>query len=321
MMRIIICISLLIAYLLQGFGQPIFETKYKQTIVQLRIKSQTNFDYNYVKNKLSSKGVKTSYTEYNANGDIVKFITYKLKDTLTLEEYTYDETGKRIDYTKHKGSSKNIAYQKISKYNKEGKLIQEHGFDGSERFKNSYKYNSDNKLKEINYFLDNELNEKRTFIHDGDITEVKVYNALKQITSYMTLKYNSKRDIIEEIVYDANRNPLEKKLYVYNNESKVVSEVKYRLEQFYYKLTYLYDSKSNLINIDEESINNKRYVKKSFGYDSSGNLIEMKWRRKPGEEFNQRNYSYDTKGLCTLVITFYPSTNFKVLTKYEYEFF
>lgn len=307
--------------MLPGFGQPIFETKNKQTVIQQKIKSQTNFDYNYIKNKPSSKGVKTSYTEYNDDGDVVRFITYRLKDTLTLEEYSYDETGKRIDYTKHKGGSKNIAYQKISKYAKNGNLMMENGFDGSEKFKNSYKYNADNKLIEINYFLDNKLNEKRTFTHDGDITEVTVYNASKQAISYMTLKYNSKGDIIEEIVYDANKNPLEKKLYVYNKESKVISEVKYRLEQFYYKLTYLYDSRSELINIDEESISNKRYVKKSFGYDNSGNLIEMKWRRKPGEEFNQRNYTYNSKGICTQVITLYPSTNFKVLTKYEYEFF
>ncbi len=321
MMRIIACVPLMIACILQGYSQPIFETKNKLTIVQQNIESQTNYDYNFVKNKPSSKGDKTSYTEYNINGDVVKFITYKLKDTLTFEEFTYDETGKRTDYTKHKGGSKNIAYQKISKYDKDGNLIIEHGFDGSEKFKNTYKYDDAGKLVEINYFQDNVLNERRTFNNDGDNTEVTVYNSSKQITSYMTLKYNNDGEINEEIVYDANRNPLEKKLYVYNNDLKVISEVKYRLEEFYYKLTYLYDSRGDLINIDEESINNKRFVKKSFAYDTSGNLVEMKWRRKPGEEFNQRNYSYDDKGICTQVVTFYPSTNFKILSIYEYDFF
>ena len=321
MMRISICALLMIVCLVQSFSQPIFENKNKLTVVREKIKSQTNYDHNFIKNKPSSKGNKTSYTEYNTKGDVVKFITYKLLDTLTYEKYIYDETGKRTDYTKHKGGSKNVAYQKISKYDKDGNLILEHGFDGSEKFKNTYKYDDAGKLLEIKYFQDNTLNERRTFNNKADITEVTVYNSSEQVTSYMALKYNSDGEIVEEVVFDANRNPIEKKLYVYNSDSKVISEVKYRLEEFYYKLTYLYDSRGDLINIDEESITNKRFVKKSFAYDTSGNLAEMKWRRKPGEQFNQRNYSYDNKGICSHVVTFYPSTNFKVLTKYEYEFF
>ncbi len=320
-MRTVFCISLIIGYVLKCSGQPIFETKNKHTIVQQKIKSQTNFDYNYIKNKPSAKGIKTSYSEYNSNGDVVEFITYKLKDTLTFEEYAYDETGKRIDYTKHKGGSKNIAYQKISRYNNGGDLILEQGFDGSEKFKNTYKYDEKGKLSEINYYHDNSLNEKRIFDHDGNNTSVTVYNSSKIVTSHMALKYNDRKELIEEIIYDANKNPLEKKLYVYNNDSRVISEVKYRSGNFYYKLTYLYNSRGELINTDEENLNDKRFVKKSFNYDVNGNLIEMKWRRKPGEEFSTREYIYDSKGLCTGVITYYPSTEFKVLTKYEYEFF
>jgi len=320
-MKIVYGITLVMIFSGQVLSQPIFETKNKQIIIKLNVKSQTNWDYNFIKDKPSSKGVKTSYTRYNSRGDIVEFVTYKLKDTLTYETYEYDEKGKRVDYTKHKGGKKNISYRKISDYDNNGNLILEQGFDGSEKFKNTYEYDDNGKLKEINYYTDNELSEKRVFEHESNITNVTVYNSANIITSYMSLKYDSKGNLIEEIQFDANNKPMENRIFVYNSESKVVSEVKYRDGDFYYKLTYLYDSAGELINIDEENLEHSRYIKKNFKYDDKGFLVEMNWRRKPGEEFNTRNYAYDNEGLCTQVLTYYPSTKFKVLTKYEYEFY
>lgn len=320
-MKIIFSISITIIFIQLGFSQPIFETSYKNTIIQQKIKSQTNLDYNYINNKPSPKGIKTSYTKYNSNGDVVEFVTYKLKDTLTFEEYSYDNSGNRIYYIKHKGGKKNIAYQKISKYNNSGDLILENGFNGSEKFKNTYKYDANGKLSEIHYYIDNQLNEKRYFNQNDNITNVEVYNSSGIATSYITLKYNGNGNLSEEILLDANKKPMEKKLLVYNNQSKIISEVKYRLDKFYYKLTYLYNKMGGLINIEEENLNAGRFSKKKFKYDNNGKLIEMKWRRKSNEEFNQRNYTYNGKGICTEVITNYPSTKFKVLTKYEYEYY
>ncbi len=320
-MKIICPIFLSFIFLNQVLSQPIFETKNKQIIIKQNVKSQTNWDYNFIKDKPSSKGNKTSYTRYNSRGDIVEFVTYKLRDTLTYETYEYNTEGYRVDYTKHKGGKKNISYRKISDYDDYGNVILEQGFDGSEKFKNTYEYNDEGKLGEINYYVDNQSNEKRVFEQDDNITNVTVYNSTDEITSYMLLKYDGNGNLIEEIQYDANKNPLESRIFVYNNESKVVSEVKYREGNFFYKLTYLYDSTGELINIDEENTENSRYIKKNFKYDDRGFLIEMNWRRNPGEEFNTRNYTYDNEGLCTQVLTYYPSTRFKVLTKYEYEFY
>jgi hypothetical protein len=320
-MKIICSIVMSFIFLNQVLSQPIFETKNKQIIIKQNVRSQTNWDYNFIKDEPSSEGNKTSFTRYNSRGDIVEFVTYKSRDTLTYETYEYNNEGYRIDYTKHKGGKKNISYRKISDYDNNGYLILEQGFDGSEKFKNTYVYNDDGKLKEINYQTDNSLNEKRVFEHNDNITNVTVYNSADAVTSYMSLRYDKKDNLIEETQFDENKNPIENRIFVYNNESKVVSEVKYREGNFYYKLTYLYDSAGELINIDEENLEHSRFIKKNFIYNDKGFLVEMNWRRKPGEEFNTRNYAYDDKGLCTQVLTYYPSTKFKVLTKYEYEFY
>jgi hypothetical protein len=320
-MKIFCPIILSFIFFSQVLSQPIFETKNKQIIIKQNVRSQTNWDYNFIKDKPSSKGNKTSYTRYNSRGDIVEFVTYKLKDTLIYETYEYNTEGYRVDYTKHKGGKKNISYRKISEYDDNGNLILEQGFDGSEKFKNTYEYNDNGKLKEINYYIDNTLNEKRIFKHDSNITDVAIYNSANKITSYMSLKYDGKGNLIEETQFDVNKNPIENRIFVYNNELKVISEVKYREGNFFYKLTYLYDSAGELINIDEENLEHSRFIKKNFKYDDKGFLIEMNWRRKPVEEFNTRNYAYNNEGLCTQVLTYYPSTKFKVLTKYEYEFY
>ncbi len=318
----IICTAILsLIFLTQVLSQPIFENKNKLAIIRQHVKSQTNWDYNFIKEKPSSKGKKTSFTRYNSSGDVIEFVTYRLKDTLTYETYEYDQNGHRIDYTKRKGGRKNISYQKISDYDNNGNLILEKGFDGSEKFRNTYEYDDNDKLAEINYYLNNELNERRIFKHEVNTTNVTVFNAANVITSYMSLKYDGKGNLIEEILLDVNKQPLENRIFVYNNQSKVVSEVKYRAGNFNYKLTYLYDSAGELINIDEENINSKRYIKKNFKYDDEGYIIEMNWRRSSGEEFNTRKYTYNSEGICTEILTYYPSTKFKVLTKYEYEFY
>lgn len=301
-----------------GYCQSVFEDKLKENIIKNDVNSVTSWDYNYFENKPAKNGQKTSLTKYDDKGNVIETVTYKLKDTLDHETYKYDKEGNRIDYTKKKGVK--VAYQKASKYNEKNNLALETGFDGSAKFKNDYEYFDNGKLKQITYTIDNKIIEKRVFEHEGKLTGISVYNALGAVRSFLTLKYDDAGNIIEEITYDLSKKPLEKKIYVYNSHNKVVSEVKYRGEVFYYKLTYLYNSKNDLTSIDEENTSEGRFQKKQYTYDTKGNLLEMKWRRNAKEEFSSRTYQYDeNNNNCIQYVTFYPATNFKVLTKLTYE--
>ena len=316
--RFSICSILLITtYSNLIIAQSVFEDKQKEAIVKNKITSQTTWDYNYIKNKLSKSGVKTSFIRYNQEGNTIESVTYKMKDTLAYETYKYNTEGKRTDYTKKKGLK--IAYRKTSEYNEKGNLVKEEGFDGTFNFENKYSYFPDGKLKKIEYYVSDKLNEERNFEHTGDLTMITVTNASGAVQSYISLKHDNNGNVTEEIVYDAQKNPLEKKLMVYNIDNQVVSEVKYRGDNFSYKQTYLYNNKGNLVNIDEENKEEGRFSKKQFGYDENGNLISMKWRRNAKEDFSERNYQYDEKNLCTQYETYYPGTKFRVLTKLTYE--
>ncbi len=298
-------------------AQSVFEDKQKEAIVKNNITSQTTWDYNYIKDKPSKSGVKTSYIRYNQLGNTIESITYKMKDTLAYEIYKYNTEGKRTDYTKKRGIK--IAYRKTSEYDENGKLIKEEGFDGTFNFENRYEYFSTGKLKQISYYVSDKLTEQRNFEHTGDLTMITVTNTSGGVQSYISLKYDTNGNVIEEINYNSKKNPLEKKILVYNNDNHVVSEVKYRGDNFSYKQTYLYNTKGDLVNIDEENTEEGRFSKKQFGYDQSGNLISMKWRRNEKEDFSERNYQYDDRNLCTQYDTYYPSTKFRVLTKLTYE--
>jgi uncharacterized protein YkuJ len=299
-------------------AQNIFEERQKKAIIKNQIYSMTTWDYNYVHGKPSKSGIKTSYNKYDRSGNVLELITYKLKDTAAYETFKYNDKGKRTDYLKRKGVK--IAYQKTSRYDDEGNLIQESGFDGTSDFQNDYEYYNDGKLERITYMLEGKANEKRIFEHNGEITNITVYDNADNITSYLTLKHDENKNVVEEVVYNTEKTPVEKKLYVYNNDGDVISEVKYRGDNFYYKLTYLYNSKGELTNMDEENPNEGRYLKKQFFYDENGNLIEMRWRRNAGEDFSVRTYQYDVDNICTQYETYYPVTKFRVLTKLNYDY-
>ncbi|MFO7658592.1 MAG: hypothetical protein R6W78_16150 [Bacteroidales bacterium] len=300
-------------------AQSVFEDRQKENIIKNEIASQTTWDYKYIKDKPSKTGIKTSYIRYDQAGNIIESVTYKMQDTLAYETYKYNKLGKRTDYTKKKGVV--VAYQKTSNYNEMGDLVKESGFDGAYNFQNNFEYLENGNLKHITYTLDKKLTEKRVFQHEGDMTTISIQNPSGVVMSYISLKHDSKDNVVEEVALDAQKKPVEKKLFVYNNDNKVVSEVKYRGDNFLYKLTYLYNDKGNLVTVDEENPEEGKYSKKQYLFDQSGNLTSMRWRRNAKEDFSERNYQYDNRNICQQYETYYPATKFRILTKLTYDNF
>ena len=100
-----------------------------------------------------------------------------------------------------------------------------------------------------------------------------------------------------------------------------ISNPKYRLDKIVQTTTYTYNAAGDLLEIYEQGQDAVRYLKRGFVYDGSGRLSEIRWRRNSKEEFNRMVYAYDQKGICSTVETFYPATEYRVLTKYIYAFY
>jgi hypothetical protein len=299
------------------------DTHSPDIISKNKIKSQTNWLFNYNGDKLQQTGKKTSLIRYNHKGRIESSITYNAinGEISTRETYKYDRYNHRIEYIRYSGESSNASYEKYASYNSHGDILKEWGFDGSSKFENKFSYSSPGKLKTIEYMVNNQLTEKRKFTHNGHITNVQIYNVSNTLISKLKLTYDSKGNLTEELTLSANGDILDKKKMVYNSSSRLISEARYKGNKLISQTIYTYDTKGNLLSIVEDNPNIGKFEKKKFTYDTNSNLKQLLWRRRPSEKFNEKSYNYNQQGLCTDEITYYPGTKYKALTKYTYDFF
>ncbi|MBN1415511.1 MAG: hypothetical protein JW973_10455 [Bacteroidales bacterium] len=314
-----IFVLLYIAVYSLSFAQTPEDVKNKEVMARNKVKQQTSWDYKYVGGKPDKNGVKTSVTLFSTSGEIAQVNAFNPAGAvLHTEKYNYDTRGNKTEYTRKSGDN---SYQKKYVYNEKNLLIEESGFDGVENFRNLYAYDAHGNMTEIRYLKNSVLHEKRVFKKDGVTTTVSVYNKTGALTSKLVLIYDSRNNLIEESIYGINQSPLEKKTYNYDEKKKLKEEARYKLNKITIRNTYNYSPTGSLTEITEESPTVKSFTKKSMSYDAKGNLIEIKWRRNSSEEFNSISYQYNDKGLCQTADTYYPSTKYRVLTKYTYDFY
>ncbi len=302
----------------QLFSQAL-EERERQIATQNHIRTKTQIDYKYLAGKPSKTGVITSKTYYSRSGEIMREDYIDSKGQVNNSEiYDYDQNNNRTRYQREGSGG---TYKKVSGYDGRNKLVVEAGFNGSENFRNEFNYDNTGKLQEATYTINGNLQQKLVYEHSGSTTHVKTYMHGSILISNIKMVYDNKGNIIEETTYGIDDRELEKKVYKYNSSSQLIEETKTQKGKFYYRYIYNYDSRGNILSIYEETLAKNKYAKKIYSYDSAGNLTEYKWRRNPDEEFNVKTYSYDARGICLTEHTYYPSTKFELLSKYEYEFY
>ncbi len=319
-MRICLILASLFVFI-HACPQSADENRSAKIITRNRIKNQVSWDYAYKGTKVEKTGIKTSVTLFDGYGNIAQVTTFNPKGAIVnIEKYQYDSHGNKTEYSRYSGNTESqAAYQKISKYNEKNLVYQESGYDGVEHFTNTYKYDNQGEVQEIRYMKNTVLAEKRIFSRDGTSTMVSIYNGAGVLLSKLVLRYDERKNLIEESVYGINQSELEKKTYNYDDNKKLTEEAKYKLDKVTLKTCYTYNESGDLTDISEENPGTAKFIKKSYTYDSMKNLKEISWRRKGNEEFNRITYSYDSRGLCSSTDTWYPATKYKVLTKYTYE--
>jgi hypothetical protein len=319
-MRICLTLASLLVFI-HACPQSADENRTAKIITKNHIKNQVSWDYPYKGTKAGKTGVKTSVTVYDAAGNIAQVTTFNPKGAIVnIEKYKYDSHGNKTEYSRYAGTTdKQAAYQKISKYNDRNLVYEESGYDGVEHFTNNYKYDDQGELIEIRYMKNSVLAEKRVFSTSGKSTQVSVFNGSGVLSSKLVLRYDERKNLVEEAVYGVNQSELEKKTYNYDDNKNLTQEAKYKLDKVTLKTCYNYNANGDLIEISEENPGTAKFIKKSYSYDSAYHLKQINWRRKGNEEFNSISYSYDAKGLCISTDTWYPATKYQVLTKYTYE--
>ncbi|MBN2820019.1 MAG: hypothetical protein JXP36_13670 [Bacteroidales bacterium] len=299
-------------------GQTL-EEKERELYKEHGVKSRTNTDYSFTKGKFSVDGRKTSFSVYDENGFVLKSFSFNPKgDTTSYEKYAYDKNGNRTIYERQSLSGE---YKKESEYNTISKLIEEYGYDGSAKFRTVLTYDDKNRVTEIVYYIVDRVDEKRVYTYNGNKASVEILKQGLHLTSSIDLVFNDAQQVISEDYKSIEGKLLESKKYEYSSKGDLIKEEKYKDGNMFYRITYDYDINRNLLAVSEESMSKEKFIKKKYTYDNKNRITEYQWKRNPDDEYNIKVFKYGEKGVCEEEHTFYPKTEYRLLTKYTYEYY
>ena len=207
--------------------------------------------------------------------------TYKLKDSsegiirdevLVNISFEFNAAG---DVTQRKETDKLNSHDYTYKYDLNGKLLEEAGYnsDGSLFSKKTYVYDSKGNVTEESSMVNvyKPMIVKYTFTYEPSGNKI----ATEYIDGVFTGKYAYK--------YDSSGNEIEKVSYNYNNvlSSTVVNN---------------YDSNGNKIESMWRKSDGTIYKKEVCEYDSDGNMIEETQYNSDGSLSSKTTYAYDSNG-------------------------
>lgn len=300
------------------FSQNI-ELTDKAIISKNKIKTKALFEYEYKNGKPDSKGIKTRVDSFDTQGNKTSQVNFRetgsVQYTMTSK---YDQAGNRTQYAKY-GLKYNFVQN--TKYNSKSLKVLESGANGPDTFRNIYNYNKYNKLAEVIYFINNKLDEKRTFSYSDAAMEIKVLNGMGQLK--FTLKYllTPTEKIKEENQYETDNTLSRQIVYTYDKNDNLSTETKYLNGKLIQKITYIYDESNNLIETWEEKADGSKFLSHKYLYNSKGVLSEEQWKTEASKEYSKSTYTYDDNGVVKTMDSYFSNFKKQLLSVFVYEYY
>jgi hypothetical protein len=315
---------LVFAWFNQANAQYDFSAKEKERITNAKVKTQTQWTYDYVDGKPSAKGYKSAVTKYDAKGNITEVINYdKDGKILLIDIHQYDSRDNKVNFERYKGNREKLQNSQKTAYDARNKKTREQGFDGASVYSNTFAYDANDRLSEINYTMDNVVVEKRAFIYTGNKTEIMIFDSKNNLTYKQENTYNDKGLLVSEIKTGGKGNVLHTLNLQYNNVGGLMEELKMRAgEQLDYQKLYRYNNENLPVMEETVSPDGTKFVSRECQYNSRGDLISDIWKKtEKAKESSSKKITYDAKGLCSEEDYYYASYQLKSLYKYTYEFY
>jgi len=304
-----------------GNSQTLNEQRERERIANNKIKVITVWNHKYADEKPSAKGYKSSETTYDLNGLPVSVINFKSTGEISSKQnYSYDKAGNKTRYVNIDGKDGKTTYLQNIIYDSNNNKISENGFNGSEPYRVTYKYDK-GKLSEITRFKGaNTVDEKWVYSYKGDRTNITVYKPEKTVSYTMEKVSDDRGNVIEDIRKETSGAISKRYVMKFNSKDLEIQKDVYLGGKFVYKQFFTYDDEGNLIQTDQTNANGEKFVFSKYKYDTKGNLLVEQWNEGDANEFSKKESKYNPKGILVEVDTYYAPYNYKVLYKYTYEF-
>ena len=303
------------------FGQLTADIKWKENIVKNNIRSQVQWNYKYVKGKLSKNGYKNYTKVFDKNGNVIEEVYYQSGSIDQKLNYKYDKNENKVEYINYKGSENTLFYKQIITYDSKKRKIREDRFNGTENVVIIYNYDEKDRITDIiKYNEFEEIEQKRTFKYSGNICNVSIINGYGEKIGRIINTYDNNNNIIETKEFDETDKIKEHYYFTFENNLLKV-KTKYTLGNFIYREDYKYNNNNDLIEITKEQPKGNSIVNNIYRYVGNGNLIEEEWYDNNPTENSKKTYFYNSKGILERVEVYYSLYKYKIQYRYDYTFY
>jgi len=323
-MKSFVVLFLIGTWLSPVMAQYDFDAKEKERMAKAKVKTQTQWTYEYVDGKPSAKGYKSTVTKYDNKGNITEITSLNDQGKIVLlVVYQYDNRDNKVNNERYQGNREKLQYSQKTVYDAKSNKTREYGYDGAAVYSNTFKYDANGRLSEIEYTIDNALVENRKLTYSGNKMEIMVYDVNNNMTFRQENTYNNKGLLISEIRTGGTGNVVHSLNLNYNNAGDLMEEVKMRAgDKLDYQKTYQYDNENRPIKEETVNLDGTKFVSHEYQYNNTGDLIFETWKKtERAKEFSTKKLTYDTKGLYTESECYWATYPLRSLYKYIYEFY
>lgn len=324
-MRVSVFIIFLSLVFTNAFSQIRNEDKDRIRISQNKILKSIQWTHKYVQGKANPNGYITTETNYDKKGNPVEVVNYKSTGIISSKlNYKYDQNNNKIEFIQYQKLNKpdlEVAFKQAFQYDNNGNKKIEVGFDGATGYTINYSYLSDNKPKDIiKYNSSRVIIEKWEYSYSDNIQTINIFK-MDKLDRSIIRKFDTKGNITEEVNKNSAGKELQKTTNDYNSENLLTSSSEYFSGKLVKKLVYKYNTDNQITEITQINPDNSKTLNRSNSYDNQGNLIEEKWFDGIPDDLSSRKFKYDKKSNVIEVETYYSDYKYKVLYKFNYEYY
>jgi len=323
-MRFFVRLFFILAWLTPVKAQSEVDEKERDRMARAKVKTQTQWTHDFVDGRPSAKGYRSQIARFDTRGNTTEITNFnEAGDIISIVVYQYDNRDNRINFERHQGNRQKLQYSQRTVYDTRGNKTREFGFDGATMYNNTFKYDGNGKLSEINYTVDNAHVEKRMLTHTANRIEISIFDASNNLTFKQTNTYNERGLLLSEVRSGNKGNMVHTLNLQYNNVNDLTEETRLRADnKLDYQKFFFYDSANRLIKEESVTSDGTKFISRECQYNSQGDLAFESWKKtERARESSTKKITYDALRLVTEEDCYWATYKLRSLYKYTYEFY